>query len=139
LHILVWQTYDSSVKDQCVLWRELDPREEARLDLVGLACELTTVATLVEEAMRQVADPHGLQLAQQARALAARASSVLSRATNFDVLRDAVLHQAIVMLREDRGQLLRVRQEATELVKGVTATPCRAGTTGRHSNARLSG
>jgi hypothetical protein len=64
---------------------------------------------------------------------------VLCRATNFDVLRDAVLHQAIVILREDRGQLLRVRQEATELVKRVTAAPYLAGTTGRHSNARLSG
>jgi len=112
------------MNEECVVWRELDTREEARLDLVALACEVTTLAALVDKAMQQVADPSGLKLGQQAKALAARASSVLSRATDFDVLRDAILHQAIVVLRADREQLIRVRQEATELVKREAAPSC---------------
>jgi hypothetical protein len=106
------------MKDEFVAWREVDAREQARLELVALACEVTTVAALIDEALGEIADPGAMELADKAKALAERAASVLSRATDFEVLRGAVLQAATADLRHDREQMLRVREEATDLVNG---------------------
>jgi hypothetical protein len=93
-----------------------DPRELARLDLVGLAAEVATVARHVEAAL---APFDGYPEAQEPRARSRTylhmALLILSAETCFDEMGEAELMEALEVFRGLQRKVLRLRGEAERL------------------------
>ena len=106
-----------AMRDEASGWREIpDERELARLDLVGLACEVVTLATRIAEAVDDSADPRALETGGRRNALASRALALLAADTDFAAFSDAALDQALDLLRDDQQAMLQLRDEIDRLL-----------------------
>lgn len=102
------------MESQPPLCLEVDLREELRLQVVGVACELVTLQALVEEDARDGVDS-AQALASQARELAAKARAVLSPSTNFGALSEAVLRAAVAVLSDNVVSMRQIRETVAQL------------------------
>lgn len=98
-------------------FQHLDCRESVRLFLVGLACEIATVASLVDEKLISAREPSDQELRRQCLAFRARALDVLAPQTNFAALSDAMLRETLKSFRQDQTQLLQLATEAHVLLR----------------------
>lgn len=97
-------------------WRKQnDEHESLRLDLVGLAAEVATLSTRIDEALAEIDSPQAPALGATRQALADRALSVLAPQTTFQGVSTERLQTALGFLREDRRRMLELREE----VEGV--------------------
>lgn len=92
-------------------------RESVRLDLVGLACEIATIASLVEERLGAKREPSNQELRRQCLAYRARALNLLAPKTNLAALPNAQLRETLKSFREDQTQLLQLATEAHVLLR----------------------
>lgn len=95
-----------------------DARECIRLDVVGLASEVATQASRIEETLRGVSDPAGRDVADRSRELATRARSVLEPQADVHQASQDALLDALLALRRDQRIMLKMREEADEIARG---------------------
>jgi len=111
-----------AMRDEASTWHDLsDARERARLDLVGLACEVATLAERIDETVRDAADPRAAEKARGREALARRSLDLLARDTDFGSFSDAALEQSLHDLREDRHDMLELREEIERILASWSA------------------
>ena len=97
-------------------WRdELDERELLRLDLVGLAAEVATLSTRIDEELLDMFSPEVPRLHALRRALSDRALSVLAPHTSFDQISMDAMRAALAVLQEDQRQMLELRAEVAHV------------------------
>lgn len=94
-----------------------DARECIRLEVVGLASEVATQASRIEETLSRVADPAAGHVAQRSRELATRARNVLAPDASLHQASEDVLLDALLALRREQRTMLRLREEADELAR----------------------
>lgn len=105
------------MRDEANGWQEdRDERELARLDLVGLACEVATLATRIAEVVDDSADPRALETGARREAIASRALALLAPHTDFAAFSDAALDEALDQLRDDQQAMLQLRDEVDRLL-----------------------
>ncbi|MBK6008759.1 hypothetical protein JJB11_21890 [Ramlibacter ginsenosidimutans] len=100
---------------ETLVCREVDLREDLRLQVVSVACELVTLEVLVQEEAQAPGDS-AQTLVLQARELATKARAVLSPSTNFDTFGEAVLRAALAVLSENVMAMRQVRGTLAQLV-----------------------
>lgn len=94
-----------------------DARECIRLEVVGLASEVATQASRIEETLSRVADPAAGTVAGRSRELATRARNVLGPDASLHQASEDVLLDALLALRREQRTMLRLREEADELAR----------------------
>lgn len=101
-------------------WESSDAREGRRVELVGLAAEIATVARRVHEdlASLEASGPVAALRAESER-LQAAAMQVLSPTAQVDTSPQA-LDEALAAFREHQGACVLLRQQADVLAGGVT-------------------
>lgn len=95
-----------------------DERELARLDLVGLACEVATLADRIAEAVRDSADPRAIESAGRLESLSRHSQELLARHTDFASFSDATLEHALAELRQDQQEMLQLREDVERILAG---------------------
>lgn len=100
-------------------WQAGDEREDRRVELVGLAAEVATVAGRVTEELagRQASEQVQALRAECERLLAA-AMGILSPAAQIDTSAPA-LAEALAAFREHQGACLLLREQADVLASGI--------------------
>jgi len=94
-----------------------DPRECIRLEVVGLASEIATQASRIQETLRHVSEPAAQRVADRSGELALHAWSVLQpQATVHEASEDALL-DALVALRREQRTMLKLREQADEIAR----------------------
>lgn len=100
-------------------WQASDEREEKRVELVGLAAEVATVASRVTEELASREASEQLQaLRAECERLLAAAMGILSPAARIDTSAPA-LDQALAAFREHQGACLLLREQAEVLAGGI--------------------
>jgi hypothetical protein len=94
-----------------------DRRESLRVDVVGLACEIATVALLVEEKLSATRDASDWERREQCLAYRTSALELLAPETNFAALSDAKLHEVLKAFRENQAHLTQLATEAGLLLR----------------------
>jgi hypothetical protein len=108
---LFWMSREDS------LWGdEQDERELLRVDVVGLAAEVATLAAHIREALGDAPEPEAVTLAATCHSLSDRAHSVLAPQTQFDGISTDALRAALGILRDDQRRMRELRQEVEDLV-----------------------
>jgi hypothetical protein len=105
-----------AMRDEPSGWEQPDERELARLDLVGLACEVVTLAERIAESVRDSADPRAAESAARREALCQRSLQLLAPETDFGAFSDAALEQALDQLRQDQHDMLVLRGEVERIL-----------------------
>jgi hypothetical protein len=102
---------------ETVHWRE-DPGEHEllRLELVGLAAEVATLSTRIDESLAEM-QSRDTQFAALRESLSHRALSILAPQTKFDAISKDALRAALQILREDRRQILELRRAVERAVE----------------------
>lgn len=96
--------------------QQADERESVRLELVGLASEVATLATRIEEALHDTHDPRAGELDGRTDTLSRRAWSLLGPDTDFGAMSDDSLRSAVTDLRQDQRHMLKLRHEVERLL-----------------------
>lgn len=110
------------MRDEVSGWQdEPDAREQLRLDVVGLACEVATLSARIAEAVEDSADPRAIEAGARRERLASRALALLAPQTDFSVLSDAALEHALALLQGDQQEMLELR-EAVERILASWST-----------------
>jgi hypothetical protein len=107
------------MRDEASGWQEeRDERELARLDLVGLACEVATLADRIAEAVHDSADPRVTESAARLEPLSRRSLELLAPQTEFGSFSDAALEHALAELRQHQQQMLQLREDVERILAG---------------------
>jgi len=93
-----------------------DERECVRLELVGLASEVATLATRIDEALNDTVDPRVYEFDGRSGVLSRRAWSLLGPDTDFAGMSDDTLRTVVSGLREDQRRMLQLRREVERLL-----------------------
>lgn len=110
------------MRDEPNGWSDVpDGRELLRLDLVGLACELATLAARIEESVDDAADPRAVEAGARREPLAQRALSLLAPETDFSTFSDAALEDALAQLQRDQREMLHLREEVERILASWSA------------------
>ena len=100
-------------------WRDtVDERELLRLDLVGLAAEVATLSTRIDEELLDMFSPEAPRLHALRRALSDRALSVLAPHMSFDQMSMDAMRSAVAVLQDDQRQMLELRAEVAYVADG---------------------
>jgi len=100
------------------VWQEEpDFREAARLELIGLASEVVTLARCIEDALSGANRALAAELFPAWNTLAIRASEILSPDTNLEQLSTAALERVALAMQEDQRQMRDLRQRITRLIQ----------------------
>lgn len=102
----------------CDRQEDRDERELARLDLVGLACEVATLADRIAEAVRDSAAPRAIESAGRLDSLSRHSQELLAPQTDFASFSDATLEHALAELRKDQQEMLQLREEVERILAG---------------------
>lgn len=98
-------------------WQDLpDDRELARLEVVGLAAEVATLAARIDEALHGTPGLRTGTVGVLRQALSSRATAVLAHRTGLKRVSSEALRLVASFLREDRRQILQLRSEVDELI-----------------------
>lgn len=84
-------------------------REDLRLDVVGVACELVTLEARIREEARQAFAAGAAPIVGQAETFAAKAKAVLSRSANLEEFSDDALRCSSGELCELAAKMRRLR------------------------------
>jgi len=111
-----------AMRDEESTWHDIpDARERVRLDLVGLACEVATLAARIHEAVSDSADPRAAEKAMRCEALVHRSLRLLAPDTDFGAYSDADLEHAVFALRDDQHAMLELREEIERILASWSA------------------
>ena len=111
-----------AMRDEASGWQQQpDERELARLDLVGLACEVATLAARIAESVSDTADPRATESAARWESLSRRSLALLAPQTDFRSFSDAALEDTLDQLRDDQQQMLRLRDEVERILASWSA------------------
>jgi predicted trehalose synthase len=92
-------------------------RESLRVDVVGLACEIATVASLVGDKLKSTREASDEERRGHCLAYRSRALELLAPATNFAALSDANLQEILNSFRVDRAHLAQLAAESGLLLR----------------------
>jgi hypothetical protein len=118
---------DAPLESPLRLWpsasaHEWDARERTRLALVGLASEIATQATRINEALRGIGSAVQHELGEGAREMAMRAWAVLEPQASVHYFSQEVLERVLLELRRDQKDILVLREKVDRLVKNAHAS-----------------
>lgn len=99
-------------------WQDLpDDRELARLEVVGLAAEVATLAARIDEVLQSTPALQAGMVGALRQSLCTRATAVLTHQTGFKCVSSAALRLMESSLREDRRKILQLRSEVDEIIE----------------------
>jgi hypothetical protein len=94
-----------------------DARELTRLELVGLASEVVTQATRIQETLRATSAPEAHDILERAQELATRAWAVLEPYATVHYFSHEVLLHVQMDLKRDQREMLKLRESADQLAR----------------------